>query len=233
MTSYEGFEIKDVVHRGARSTVLRAVRRADDQPVVLKHPTTDVPSASTLRRLRYELDVGARLGARSGLPYLGEHRFGTSAAIVMEDLGAVDLERRYGGARMPLREWLVLARKIALALADLHALGFVHGDVKPANVLFDEDDAPTLGDFGLARPIGSPATPGTPGYVSAARAGGALASPRDDVHGVGCIARDLLEAGQTDPVLTKVRDLALAEDEAPPDAAALLDALGWRTLSPR
>lgn len=155
MTSYEGFEIKDVVHRGARSTVLRAVRRADDQPVVLKHPTTDVPSASTLRRLRYELDVGARLGARSGLPYLGEHRFGTSAAIVMEDLGAVDLERRYGGARMPLREWLVLARKIALALADLHALGFVHGDVKPANVLTTVYDRVVLCDFGNSLTLGA------------------------------------------------------------------------------
>ncbi|MBL8720035.1 MAG: protein kinase [Myxococcales bacterium] len=131
------------------------------------------------------------------------------------------------------RDFRAVLASLLKTLADVHAAGWVHGDVKPANVLFDEDDAPTLGDFGLARPIGSPATPGTPGYVSAARAGGALASPRDDVHGVGCIARDLLEAGQTDPVLTKVRDLALAEDEAPPDAAALLDALGWRTLSPR
>jgi predicted ATPase/class 3 adenylate cyclase len=155
MPSYEGFEIKDVVHRGARSTVLRAVRRADDVPVVLKHPTTDVPSAGTLRRLRYELDVGARLATRSGLPYLGEHRFGTSAAIVMEDLGAVDLERRFGNTRVPLAEWLVLARKIALALADLHALGFAHGDVKPANVLSTVYGRVMLCDFGNSLTLGA------------------------------------------------------------------------------
>ena len=45
---------------------------------------------------------------------------------------------------------------LAMALDRLHAVGFAHGDVKPANILLRDDGAAVLGDLGMARPFGAP-----------------------------------------------------------------------------
>ncbi|MGZ3418398.1 MAG: serine/threonine-protein kinase [Polyangiales bacterium] len=82
-------------------------------------------------------------------------------------------------------------RALLATLADVHAAGFIHGDLKPANVLFDAEGNPWLGDFALARPIGEPATPGSAGYVSPERMAGAPCDPRDDVFAVGKILNEL------------------------------------------
>jgi tRNA A-37 threonylcarbamoyl transferase component Bud32 len=74
---------------------------------------------------------------------------------------------------------------LARALARVHAAGWVHHDVKPANVLLAASGAPMLGDFGTARRAGQPSPPGTPGYVSPERALGRASDPRDDVYGFG------------------------------------------------
>jgi serine/threonine-protein kinase len=100
----------------------------------------------------------------------------------------------HGSLREKLREGKTdptFLRVLLSTLADIHAAGFVHGDLKPANVLFDAHDRPWLGDFALARPVGDPATPGSAGYVSPERMKGAPNDPRDDVFAIGKILDEL------------------------------------------
>ncbi len=126
-----------------------------------------------------------------------------------------------------------LFESLLSTLADVHRAGWVHGDIKPANVLFDHEGRAVLTDFGLARPTGSASTAGTPGYVSRERLAGRPASPHDDIHGLGCMARDLREAGADDPLLLRLEELGLS-DAAPNDAAAMLVALrSSRTMPSR
>jgi hypothetical protein len=83
---------------------------------------------------------------------------------------------------------------LARALARVHAAGWVHHDVKPANVLLRAPDAPMLADFGSARRAGEPSPPGSLGYVSPERLGGRPSDPRDDVYAFGRVLLATLDS---------------------------------------
>ncbi|MBM4359214.1 MAG: serine/threonine protein kinase [Deltaproteobacteria bacterium] len=119
------------------------------------------------------------------------------------------------------------ATPIAVALARVHRLGFVHGDVKPANILLAGWDLPLLADFGLTVPIGTAHLAGTPGYVSPERLAGAVASPRDDVHAFGRMLTEVIAAsGQgTEAWLRLAAACSGPFDERPRDGDALVEAL--------
>lgn len=126
---------------------------------------------------------------------------------------------------LPHATWLAA---LVRALARVHEASFVHGDVKPGNVLFAAPGTPVLTDFGLARRPGEPAGGGTPGYMSPERlASGSsgTAAPDDDVYGLGRILEDALSAvgDGGDPSLRPLV-LRLLGEGRPRDARALDDA---------
>ncbi|HEY8090253.1 MAG TPA: serine/threonine-protein kinase [Polyangiaceae bacterium] len=119
-------------------------------------------------------------------------------AMEWAELGAVRSLLREERRRLltPLETWLV---PLARTLARVHAAGWVHHDVKPANILFRRASAPLLSDFGIARRIGESSPPGSLGYVSPERLAGRASDPRDDVYGFGRVVEDALDALPDDP----------------------------------
>jgi serine/threonine-protein kinase len=111
----------------------------------------------------------------------------------------------------------------------VHAAGWVHHDVKPANVLLAAPDRPLLADFGTARRAGEPSPPGSLGYVSPERLSGRASDPRDDVFGFGRILEDALAALAGTDLPPAWRELAIAcsgpDAGRPNDARALLTRL--------
>jgi serine/threonine-protein kinase len=103
-------------------------------------------------------------------------------------LGAVrSLLRGRDPALVPIGGWAV---PLARALARVHVAGWVHNDVKPANVLLREPHAPLISDLGTARRAGDPSPPGSLGYVSPERLAGRASDPLDDIYGFGRILED-------------------------------------------
>lgn len=120
--------------------------------------------------------------------------------LVMEYIPGMDLrERLKQGPLTPLQVcWLGF--DLAEALEYVHESGFVHHDVKPANVLIADRDSATrirgkLTDFGIASIVGQPDvgdyTTGTAAYLSPEQVDGQDASPRSDIYSLGLV---LLEA---------------------------------------
>jgi eukaryotic-like serine/threonine-protein kinase len=108
---------------------------------------------------------------------------GLGAAIIMELVDGVslhDMITRQGPAG-PESALLVLKGSL-LGLAAAHALGIVHRDYKPENVLVDGHGTSKLTDFGAAARAGQAASGGTPLYMAPEQWGGAPASPAADIY---------------------------------------------------
>jgi serine/threonine-protein kinase PpkA len=97
-------------------------------------------------------------------------------------------------------EWaLSVAGQIALALGYAHKAGIVHRDVKPENILFRENGAAVLTDFGIAKTITSNTNLtragtviGTPKYMSPEQTDGLGNDPRTDIYSLGIILFEML-----------------------------------------
>lgn len=145
-------------------------------------------------------------------------------ALEWVSLGAMRerLRAKDEGSLRPIGRW---ARSLAAALARVHRAGWVHLDVKPANVLLRAPDDLLLTDFGIARRVGEPSPAGSMGYVSPERMAGRLADPRDDVFGFGRILEDVIDRFERpDDAPWKILAAACTGPDAarPPDADALL-----------
>src|SRR5690606_41122880 len=85
----------------------------------------------------------------------------------------------------------VIGRQIAGALRAAHAIGILHRDVKPANVLVADDDRAVLTDFGIAQLAGEATLTstglliGSPAYMAPERVNGDPAIPASDMWALG------------------------------------------------
>ena len=225
------------VARGGAGVVYEARERLNEQltrTVALKMAHTDRTRDRVVTRaqLAHEARVAAQFRGPGVVPILDIDV--DEGWLAMAWAAGASLRARLREARMdePLATsdgWLSL---LVATLADVHAAGWVHGDVKPANVLFDARDRPWFGDFGLARRCGEPNTPGSAGYVAPERASGAPCSPGDDVYGIGKLLHDLIAAGWCARELERIRctaDACIAPiDTRPKDAGAVLAMLSER-----
>ncbi len=130
-------------------------------------------------------------------------------ALEWAPLGAVRERLRAGdlASLLPVERW---ALPLAQALARVHDAGWVHLDVKPANVLVLAPDRPALTDFGIARRAGAQSPRGSMGYVSPERMKGKRADYKDDVYGFGRILEDVLDAADDPAASARWRALARA-----------------------
>ncbi len=110
------------------------------------------------------------------------------------------VEHRRHGDTIPLHRAITIVHRIAQGIDAVHAAGIVHRDVKPSNIVIEEDTGrPVLVDFGLAVPSADPAaalTIGTPQYMAPEQAGvgvpGASVTARTDVYSLGIVAYEML-----------------------------------------
>jgi eukaryotic-like serine/threonine-protein kinase len=118
--------------------------------------------------------------------------FFTMELVDGEDLAA--LVRRVG--RLPSEKVNDIARQLCGGLAAAHAQGVLHRDLKPGNVLIDNQGQVRITDFGIAiwqaQPVSHSLT-GTPAYMAPEqRTMGATLSPQTDIYALGLVLYELL-----------------------------------------
>jgi hypothetical protein len=186
---------------GGMASVWRALDTWTGRIVAIKrlHPHLRGERTAS-ERLRREAAAMATLDHPNVVAVLGVVDDGGSPAMVMEHLGGETLDARLS-TRGPLPEPTALAIALAVteALAAAHAIGLVHRDVKPANILLTSDGPARLMDFGIAADlsVGDPdltaeGVIGTLRYLAPERLLGEPAVPATDVWGVGVVLYEML-----------------------------------------
>ena len=167
-----------VVHRAYQSSVGREVAVKIIQPLWANHP-------EFLRRFEVEAQLVARLEHPHIVPLYDYWRDPSGAFLVMRWMRGGTLEDRCDDGALSLADTETLLSQIGPALAAAHRTGVVHGDIKPTNVLFDEEGNAYLSDFGIA--LGFHSRADSHGQPMANSINDEEPSVRGDVAGLGLL----------------------------------------------
>jgi len=197
MISLPGYTIEREVGKGGMAKVYLAMQNSLSRLVAIKvlapHLSHDV---NTTQRFMQEGRIAAGLRHVHIVPIFdvgiaGEYAFMALAWMPRGSLAAQSLPL---SAELAVR----LLREMAAALGHAHAAGIVHRDVKPENILLDDDGAFVLADFGIAQLrkgkalTGEGLTVGTPAYMAPEQWRGGEIDGRADLYSLGIVFYECL-----------------------------------------
>jgi serine/threonine-protein kinase len=179
--------------RGAMGSVWAGEDRRDGSKVAVKllHPHLGVDPEFRARFER-EAHVAALLRSPYTVHLLDYGVSGESCFIVMEFVDGHAVSQELAGGPMDPARAFRIATEVARALEEAGARGVVHRDIKPDNVLIDQDDRAKVTDFGIARQSASAAMTsagifvGTPAYAAPEQATGDV-DHRADIYALGAM----------------------------------------------
>jgi serine/threonine-protein kinase len=194
------YEIDDILGQGGMGMVYRAIQTSVQRPVAIKTLHAALATAPTFyERFRREAEVASRLSHPNVITVydFGRAPDGT-CYFVMELLEGMSLKELVkGGGPLSLRRTLNIIEQAARGLAHAHAMGAVHRDLKPHNIMvqaLDGTDYVKVLDFGLVKALeqeeedqltSTGQVLGTPQYMPPEQAGGEDVDVRSDLYSLG------------------------------------------------
>ncbi|MGH2655199.1 MAG: protein kinase domain-containing protein [Actinomycetota bacterium] len=196
-----GYRLLETIGQGAFGVVHRALQPAIGREVAIKSIHRELATdPDFVRWFEREAQLVARLEHPHVVPLHDYWREPGAAYLVMRLLSGGSLARRIE-KEGPLDPSFVVEAidQVAQALAAAHREGIIHRDVKPANILLDEDGNAYLSDFGIAKDLATATagihSPGTPAYLAPEQIRGEPVTPRTDLYSLGIVAFEALTGG--------------------------------------
>jgi len=244
MTELGKYELHEQLGKGGFGTVYRATDTTLGRDVALKvlHPQLTI-DPDFLEKFREEARLVSALGSPNivTIHELGEEEGRTFIAMSYMSGGSL-AQRLEKQKTIPLSEALKVIKQTCNGLRLAHRKGLVHRDIKPGNILFDEEGNAVIGDFGLARAIqkssdsvrSSYGGVGTPSYRPPELwEGKPPADESTDIYSLGCVLSEMLtgeklfDGDTTNEIITKhlAKPPQISKDLSPEVAALLEKAL--------
>ena len=234
------YQIVAELARGGMATVYRAVQPNLGRFVALKVLSAELShDPDFVTRFQHEARVAARLehanivpiydvGQADGIFYIAMRLVpGRSLADIISSDGPLPLDR--------VRHLLT---QVASALDYAHRQGVIHRDVKPSNMLVEDNDHVSLADFGMARATDASRVTrfgvlvGTPRFMAPEQVQGLDVDYRADLYSLGVVAYLMLTGQAPFEADSVVSLLHKHVYEAPPSARSLRPAAGERRCGP-
>jgi eukaryotic-like serine/threonine-protein kinase len=213
-----------------------------DREVALKLLRADLAEQDGMReRVVAEARLAARLSHPHVVGVLDTGEQDGRPFVVMERLSGRTLRDELADGPLPAERVRDVGLQVLRALAAAHALGIVHRDVKPGNVLDAGVGTWKVADFGIAKWVhadetltGTGELLGSPSYLAPERIEGQQAEPASDLYAVGVLLYEALcgrkpfEGDDPFALATAIRDGAFAPagtilPDADPEIVAVIE----------
>jgi len=202
-TKFSRYEIKAELGRGGMATVYRAYDPSFDREVALKVlPREFLHDPQFRDRFEREIKTVARLEHPAIVPVYDVGEEDGQPFFVMRYMTGGSLSDWIKRGKFSLQDTARIVEQLAGALSYAHAKGVVHRDLKPDNILFDNNGDPFISDFGVAKIEEAASTltgsgvVGTPAYMSPEQAQSDKTDSRSDIYGLGVIIFQMLTGKQ-------------------------------------
>ena len=196
------YEIRDELGRGGMATVYRGYDPQVKRFVAVKVLPRELLHDPNFRaRFAREAETIAALEHQAIVPLYdyGEVAETGQPYFVMRLMPGGSLADKLKGQPLPPQECARILSRLAGALDEAHRRGFIHRDLKPGNILFDQHGEAYISDFGIAKLVSGSTTftgsgvVGTPSYMSPEQGRGEKdIDGRSDVYALGAILFEML-----------------------------------------
>lgn len=194
-----GYRLLERVGTGSFGTVWRAIQPGVGRDVAVKaiHPHL-ANDPDFIRRFEAEAQLVARLEHPHVVPLYDYWREPGGAYLVMRFLRGGSLAEALDEVALEIDRAARLMEQVSGALAAAHRQGVVHSDVKPSNILLDDEGNAYLSDFGIAKDLAAPemteprAVQGSVLYLAPEQIRGGTITPRTDVYALGLVLYEVL-----------------------------------------
>ncbi|MBA2569119.1 MAG: serine/threonine protein kinase [Actinobacteria bacterium] len=193
------YELHELVGSGGMSNVFRAHDRLLERSVAIKvlHEQFSADE-DYVERFRREARSVAQLAHPNIVTVIDRGEEDGRQYIVFEYVEGANLKGLVANGALPVEQALRYGLQIAGALDFAHKRGLVHRDVKPQNVLLNEEGEPKVTDFGIARSLDVQGVTqtgtvlGTSDYIAPEQARGQRVDQKTDIYSLGIVLYELL-----------------------------------------
>lgn len=186
---------------GGMGTVYLAVNTSIDQEVAIKVLRPEVARSTTLRTLfKQEAVTLSQLNHPGIVKFLNYVERPDGVYLIMEYVKGITLEdyiSKKNGLIVEKKAYPII-REILEAFAYAHSRGIVHCDIKPSNIVIQDDGHVKVMDFGIAQivsqanAIDKQVNMGTPSYMSPEQVYGRKVDARSDIYSIGVLIHTML-----------------------------------------
>ncbi len=198
LPTIQGYLVHEEIEAGGFGVVYRATQPLLGRDVAIKFILPHYANEPEfVRNFEAEAQRVARLEHPHIVPVYDYWRDPHGAYLVMRWLPRTLKSRLEQGA-LTLTETTRLLDQLADALATTHRQGVIHRDIKPGNILVDDQNNYYLTDFGIAKDLlsrvmtGSHIMKGTVAYIAPEQARGEVVSPQTDIYSLGVMLYEVL-----------------------------------------
>ena len=207
LREFGNFTLLDHLGKGGMATVYRAANKGDGSIVALKifSPTEERPVEIQKKLRRREVRMLMAVQHPNIVKFYEEGQVEDELYYAMEFVEDSLQHRMRSSEDFSLLDKIDVLCQTVSALQAVHRHGLVHRDVKPGNILLDQDPSGRLNvkmtDFGIAKNVSEPdivraqnsgSVPGTPKYLSPEQIKMKAVDGRSDIFSLGVVAYEFL-----------------------------------------